>query len=73
MFNFKLTSAQISRLSNIMDNAGQVVLATMVLNPLLAGGLDKTNRLVIISGSVGTIFLWVISIILAKEGGEKRD
>ncbi len=46
-----LTPAQIDRLSNILDNLGQVFLGVMVLTPLVQG-IDKTNVWGLVLGAV---------------------
>ena len=46
-----LTPAQTERFANILDNAGQVFLATMVLTPIVQG-IDKTDRLVLVFGII---------------------
>lgn len=61
-----LTAGQIQRLSNIFDNAGQVVLAVMVLSPIV-GGFDKINPLVLLSGIVLVGICWVMSVVLARK------
>jgi len=62
-----LTEKQFERLSNILDNAGQVSLGVAVLAPLI-GGFDKINGLMIISGIAGVIICWMASLILARKG-----
>lgn len=61
------TIGQFNRLSNIFDNAGQVVFAVVVLAPV-ASGFDKINWFVIASGVVGIIFSWMASIWFARKG-----
>jgi hypothetical protein len=60
-----LTSSQLERLSNIFDNAGQVVFGIVVLSPLI-GGIDRINMLVIVSGVIVMLLLWTVSVWLAK-------
>lgn len=58
---------QFGRVSNIFDNAGQVVLGIAVLSPVIVG-FAEVNKFVIISGIVVTIFCWLVSIWLARKG-----
>jgi len=60
-----LTVSQIERVSNILDNAGQVLLGVMVISPLI-GGFDKLDIGVVVLGLIGVLFCWMISIRLAK-------
>jgi hypothetical protein len=62
-----LTPAQIERMSNMFDNAGQVFLGVLVLTPIVQG-IDKTNILVILSGVLYVLGFWIISLILARLG-----
>ena len=59
------TPAQIERLANIFDNAGQVFLAIMVLAQVVQG-IDKSNVLVLVFGIIDMLLCWMVSIILAK-------
>ena len=61
------TIGQMSRLSNIFDNAGQVILGVVVLSPIISG-FDKTNIIVVLSGMVVMIFCWSLSVWLARKG-----
>jgi hypothetical protein len=58
-------TAQLDRLSNIFDNAGQVFLAVMVLTQIVQG-IDKSNILVLIFSVVDMLLCWTVSIILAR-------
>ena len=60
-----LTPAQTERFANILDNAGQVFLATMVLTPIVQG-IDKTDRLVLVFGLIDMLLCWTVSLILAN-------
>jgi hypothetical protein len=60
-----LTPSQIERVSNILDNAGQVILGAMVISPLI-GGFDKLYISVVVLGLIGVLLCWLISIRLAK-------
>ena len=60
------TNKQLTRFANILDNAGQVVLASVVL-PLLLGTIDLSiSRMVIFAGAMGTIVCWWISLRLER-------
>lgn len=61
------TVAQFDRLSNIFDNAGQIIFGVVVLSPLITG-LKQVNWLVEICGIIVTIGSWLISIRLARKG-----
>lgn len=53
---------QIQRFSNILDNAGQVVLASVVVQPIVSGsGLLSTLTF---SGIIVALLTWGIAIIL---------
>lgn len=60
-----LTIKQLDRLSNILDNAGQVILAVAVLSPVIAG-VDKNKILVLLLGLVTVLFCWLTSIWLTR-------
>ena len=61
----ELSAKQFSRLANIMDNAGQIVMGTIVLNPIIIGA-KNIDYVIIFSGILTTISLWIISLILEK-------
>lgn len=65
-----LTINQFERLSNIFDNAGQVIFGVVVLSPVISG-FDRMNWFVILSGIVGVLFCWLASLWIAGKG-EKR-
>ena len=65
----KLTSEEILRFANILDNAGQVFLGVMVLAPLVAG-LDERGAFVVLLGLVGTTGSWFFSWWLTRKVGE---
>ena len=65
-----LTPAQTERFANILDNAGQVFLATMVLTPIVQG-IDKTDRLVLVFGIIDMLLCWTVSLILANRKEEQ--
>jgi len=56
---------QLARLSNIFDNAGQVVFGVAVLSPLIS--LDNFNPLTLILGLTGVLWCWIISLILIRK------
>lgn len=62
-----LTLNQIDRLSNIFDNAGQVVFGIAVLSPIISG-FYKINWLVILSGIMGVMFCWTASLWVVRKG-----
>ena len=62
-----LTIRQLDRLSNILDNAGQVVLGVAVLSPLITG-VDNRKMSVLLLGLVTVVFCWMFSIWLSKKG-----
>lgn len=61
------TVEQFDRLSNIFDNAGQVVFGVVVLSPIISG-FEKVNWLVIIFGIMIVALCWIMSIWFAKKG-----
>lgn len=61
------TVKQLERLSNIFDNAGQVIFGIVVLSPLLQS-FDKINWLVVVSGIVAMMGCWIMSVGLMKKG-----
>ena len=61
----EFTPAQIERIANILDNLGQVFFAVMILTPVVQG-IDKTNILVLVLGTIDTVICWSGSILLAK-------
>jgi len=65
-----LTINQLNRLSNIFDNAGQVIFGIVVLSPVISG-FDRMNWFVILSGVVGVLFCWFASLWVVRKG-EKR-
>lgn len=69
-----LTVAQLQRLSNIFDNAGQVIFGVVVLSPFISALFSKfdiTNMFVVLSGIVGSTLCWFASVWLAGKGEEK--
>lgn len=60
-----LTDEQIDRLSNIFDNAGQVVFGIAVVSPIFAG-FDKVNLFVVIFGLASAFTCWITSLILIR-------
>lgn len=62
-----LTAGQLQRISNIFDNAGQVIFGVAVLAPVV-GGVDRINILVVVLSIVTVLLCWVVSVWLAKKG-----
>lgn len=62
-----LTENQFERLSNIFDNAGQVVFGIAVVSQIVSG-FDRINLFVVISSLMLTFGLWLFSITLAGKG-----
>ncbi len=60
-----LTFGQIERISNILDNAGQVILGIMVVSPLVSG-FDKLDLRVVVLGLFSVLTCWIVSIRLAR-------
>lgn len=60
-----LTKNQIKRLANIFDNAGQVILAVVVLSPIISG-FDRVNVFVVLSGIVGMGACWALSLFFER-------
>lgn len=58
-----LTINQIQRLSNIFDNAGQIVLGVAVVSPIIAKDVDY---LVVVLGLITVVFCWLVSMFLAR-------
>ena len=63
------TLGQFNRLSNIFDNAGQVIFGIAVLSPIISG-VASINILVILLGGIGLLLSWALSVWLAKRGEE---
>jgi hypothetical protein len=59
------TDKQFDRLSNILDNAGQVVLGITVIGPFFSKEL--INIFIIGNGILAVFALWIISIILSNK------
>lgn len=66
LVRIRFSSEQLSRLANILDNAGQVVLGTVVLGPFVSGGLDRLSLFMIILGLSLILLLWTGSLVLEK-------
>lgn len=62
----EFTREQLKRLANILDNAGQVFLATVVIAQLISG-LENKNYLVIILGIIFTISCWWLSLRIERK------
>jgi hypothetical protein len=62
-----LTKSQLKRLSNIFDNAGQVLLGTLVIGPLISNtGIGKIVGTVSF-GILVTVLLWFSSLTLERK------
>ncbi len=61
-----LDDSQLSRLSEILADVAQVLFATMVVAPLVAG-VDKRNAVVVLLGMMMSLGFWIPSIFLMKE------
>lgn len=60
------TARQLKRFSNIFDNAGQVFLGSLVINPLL-GAPGNVGLVTITSIGAGlTFFLWWVSLRIER-------
>lgn len=56
------TKSQLKRLSNIFDNVGQVLLGTLVLNPLLNPIDEFNSNAILIVGLTATSLSWWVSL-----------
>jgi len=65
----RFTQTQILRLANIFDNAGQVLLATVVLPPIFTQESGRIETNIIFIGMLSTIAAWWISLRLERIGG----
>lgn len=61
------TTNQFNRLSNIFDNAGQVVLGVAVIAPIISG-FKFSNLPVVLSGIIVISLCWAASIWFASQG-----
>lgn len=61
----EFTPAQIDRIANILDNLGQVFFAVMILTPVMQG-IDKTNLLVLVLGTIDVLVCWTGSVLLSR-------
>jgi hypothetical protein len=61
----EFTHAQIDRIANILDNLGQVFFAVMILTPVMQG-IDKTNLLVLVLGTIDVLVCWTGSVLLSR-------
>ncbi len=60
------TPSQIKRFSNIFDNAGQVSLGSLAINPIINPSDLRMLTPVILSGISLTFFLWWVSLRLER-------
>ena len=61
-----LTVNQLNRLSNIFDNAGQVMLGIAVISPIITG-FDRIDIFVVLSGIITTLVCWTVSVTLSRK------
>jgi hypothetical protein len=61
-----LTTNQLDRIANILDNAGQVGLGIIILEPIFIN--HSINIFIIISGCIAVVGVWLVSIAIAKRG-----
>ena len=61
-----LTIAQLNRLSNILDNSGQVIFGIAVVSPLFSE-FDKVNWIIVLFGLVTALICWIASLILIRK------
>ncbi len=59
-----LTKSQLKRLSNIFDNAGQVLFGYLVIGQLAGSGVFVKLTADIVSGILITVLFWYISLTL---------
>lgn len=61
------TKDQIKRMANIFDNAGQVVLASVIIPPLLGLFDARSSRVIILFiGMLTTVIFWWLSLKLER-------
>ena len=60
------TTSQLKRFSNIFDNAGQVLLGTVVITPVLNPKPPLGSIGVALLGSCLTLFAWWISLRIER-------
>ena len=58
---------QYDRLANIFDNAGQVIFGVAVLTPSISG-FASLNQFMLLSGVIGALASWFVSVLLARKG-----
>lgn len=59
-----LTKPQLKRLSNIFDNAGQVLFGYLVIGQVVGSGVYIKVTADIVSGILITVLFWYISLTL---------
>lgn len=62
----KLSNKQIIVFSEILRDISQVFFASAVVSPLLLGA-ENSDEIVLVSGVILSVLLWVVSVILIKE------
>lgn len=65
-----LIESQFDRISNIFDNAGQVVLGIAVLSPIISG-FKTINLPVVFSGVIVISLCWATSVWFTRKGEQK--
>lgn len=60
------TKNQLQRLANILDNAGQVFLATVVLTPFIST-VESRDNYVILLGIILTLGSWWLSLRIERK------
>ena len=61
----RLSKMQLDRASNILDNLGQVIFASGVIQPLFHP-IDEEDIFVLSSALVASVIIWIISLLLAR-------
>lgn len=61
------TTDQLKRVANILDNAGQVTLATIAIPKIFGGKLDSVSSIIYgISGLFVTFLFWWLSLKIER-------
>lgn len=61
--NMKISEDKIERASSIVADIGQVVFASVVINPIISSSF---NFSIIVLGTILSFIAWIISILLSK-------
>ena len=62
----KLTKKQIIVFSEILRDISQVFFASSVVSPLLLGA-ENSDQIVLVSGTIMSILLWILSVIIVRQ------